>query len=85
MRRSSAAHATQAKQRHVIHVDGEAMLLLHRFEQNLQQVVLTFHHDTANAAHQMMMRLIVDDFVVHLPAPVQGVNQAHSHKKSSVR
>ena len=66
-----------AKQRHVIHIDGEPMLLLYRFKQDLQQVVLTFRYASADAADQMVMRLIVRNFVVHLPAPIQRVNQAH--------
>ena len=65
----------------MIHINGEAMLLLHRFEQDLQQVMLTLFHPTATPTHQVVMRLIVGDFVIHLPAPVHGVNQAYFTQK----
>ena len=68
---------TQAKQRHVIHIDDEAMLFRDRGRQIFQKRMIALRNRAAYPADQMMMRLTIGDFVIHLLAPVQGVNQAH--------
>ena len=74
---AAPAMPTQAKQRHVIHVDAKVMLVIDRFDQQRQRRMIDLFDRVALAADEMMMRLVARDLVIGAVAPVHGVNQPH--------